>query len=90
MLACKQQPKTDLREFWGNSREGHRCSLAGGAVSVAPVPNPVSGQEVTRPVVAPALEWLEALVFKHLLLDRSCSYMAMLYHTLTSTKDQVT
>ena len=75
----KQQSATDLWQLWGNSGEGHGSSLAGGALSVAPVPNLVSGQEVTWPVVAPALEWLEALVLKHLLLYRSCSYIVMPY-----------
>ena len=75
--------KTNLGQLWGNSGEGHRSSLARSAISVAPMPNLVSGQKMTWPVVTPTLKWLEALVLKHLLLYRSCSYIATPYDILT-------
>lgn len=79
MLACRAHKNFDTRlwQLRGHCGEGHRGRLAGSAVSVAPVPDLVSGQEVARPVVAPPLEWLETFILKHLLLYRPCSYVAI-------------
>ena len=46
--------------------EVHALCSIGAVAPQAPVPNPVSGQQVPGPLMAPAAEGQEALILKHL------------------------
>ena len=58
--------KTHLGEAGGDSVEVHALRSVGAVAPQAPVPDPVSGQQVPGPLMAPAAEGQEALVLKHL------------------------
>ena len=60
--------KTHLGEAGSDSVEVHALCSIGAVAPQAPVPDPVSGQQVPGPLMAPAAEGQEALIFKHLCL----------------------
>ena len=61
-----------LGQRWRHPVAVDALCAAGPVAAQAPVPDPVSGQQVAGPLVAPAAEGQEALVLKHLCLHDSC------------------
>ena len=68
--------------------EVHALCAAGPVAAQAPVPNAIRGQQVPRPLMAPAAERQETLILKHLRLHDAWQHqpalnvLPMLLHTL--------
>ncbi len=58
--------------------EVHALRAAGPVAAQAPVPNAVRGQQVPRPLMAPAAERQEALILKHLSFHDAWRYQPVL------------